>query len=236
MASRSGYVLISSFIHQNLQKECLNYNEEETGIQIKLGFGTPDERLNTINRANAIKFVKLFDNTIQTQKDETKFRHCFQNKFSLQSRDNSNEEFFVSIKQMVEINEKHNFEIQRNMQDYDFCKKCCEKMIEKVKELYVLEEQNNLRKRQRDEDVKLTNNEKWERNCRHYKEFIDNFNRKPQTRQSQKKTNRDYINEYEGYLSSWYSGVKYNKRKLNSIRSFDFAELEDYIEEKFAKK
>lgn len=219
----SGYTLVSDAFVQNLKE-----HTDEIGIQIKLGFGTPAERLNQINRNSQIKFIKLCENNVSSKDDETKFRHCFQFLFNLKPRENSNEEFFVPLNTIFDISAKYEFDTSLQLSKIDYVYFIIQSMINKTKDNYInFSEEKNSRKRGRKPD-----DDSWLTKCAEYKLFFGRNKRKPQSKHNQMITKREFvddIDEYEAKLSNWYNNAKQNKLYLSSVRRMQFDDLEDYI-------
>lgn len=218
-----GYTLVSHQIVPNLKGDM-----NELGIQIKLGLGTPDERLNQANRRSQICFVKLCEyNCVTAYREETQFRYCFQDLFHLESRENSNEEYFVSKDKLLQINiEHHLVELTETENDINLFHCIVRCMIEKTLLEYTEKSKSNFqqvtvsRKRGRKPD-----DEEFIINCGKFSKFFLENKCKPKSKNHQMITNRLNINEDEAKLCNWYSNTKQNVSKLSSIRKMKFDEM-----------
>lgn len=228
MTSQTGYIFISEKYVPNLRLEDLELGFPGFGIQLKMGYGTPDERLNQINRLSQVKFIKLCENMFAEKKDEKFFRHCFQQMFNLESRENSHNEFHISTRHMTEMNVKFSFGVVFDASLYNFCRDVAKCMVEKAKEFYIVEEQKVSRKRGRPVD-----DDKWLQQCEDFKIFVELFKYKPQTKNHQLISKRHEVNYHEAKLGNWYNNQKQQQHLLTSIRREKFDELEEYISGEF---
>jgi hypothetical protein len=234
MSTKTGYAIVSDRLISNLRTK----NEtNEVGIQVKLGFGTPEERLNQINRTSQVCFIMLGLSGLEFQEQETKFRHYLQHKFQLKARENSNEEFHISESKFVEINDEHKFvdidlkSIVEKNEKYDFFCEIIKCMIKIAKDNY----ESHIQIKPERKRGRVPDDDGWSHHCDDYKKFVEVNARKPRTTQNQIVSFGEVLDREEGKLGDWYTCTKQRKHMLSSIRSLPFGELQDFLKETIGK-